>query len=80
MNRLDLPKAVTGYSLMLWRLSAVFAIGTVMLGAVSVLLATDLAQVSLRLWEIGQTTSMLAILAAVLGFWLSQEKNSESME
>jgi hypothetical protein len=80
MIRLDLPGAVTGYPLLLWRIAAVFAMGTMMLGAVSVLLAMDLAQVSLRLWEIGQTTTVLAVLAAVLGFWLSQEKNPEPLE
>ena len=78
MNRLDFPNAGNDFVLILWRLAAVFAIGTVMLGVVSVLLATDLAQVSRRLWEIGQTTTVLAILSSVLGFWLSQEKNPES--
>lgn len=73
MYRLDLSSAAPQHALFLFRLAAILAIGTLMLGAVSLLLAADLPQISRRLWDIGLGTTVLAVLATVLGLWQSHE-------
>ncbi len=73
MNRLDLSFAEPRYRLFLFRYAAILAIGAILLGVVSLLVAGDLPRVSQRLWDIGLGTTILAVLATVLGLWLSQE-------
>ncbi|MDP1563994.1 MAG: hypothetical protein Q8M16_21645 [Pirellulaceae bacterium] len=73
MYRLDLSSATPQLALFLFRLAAILAIGSLMLGAVSLLLATDLPQISRRLWDIGLGTTVLAVLTTVLGLWQSHE-------
>jgi len=73
MNRLDLSFAEPRYRLFLFRYAAILAIGAILLGVVSLLVGGDLPRVSQRLWDIGLGTTILAVLATVLGLWLSQE-------
>lgn len=72
MYRLDLSSAPQ-LALFLFRLAAILAIGTLMLGAVSLLLAADLPQISRRLWDIGLGTTVLAVVTTILGLWQSHE-------
>lgn len=73
MNRVKLPAANDAKSLLVARFAALIAIAAVLLGLVSLLLATDLPLVSRRLWEIGLGTAILSFLANVIVVWLKLE-------
>jgi hypothetical protein len=77
MNRFGLLSAGPQPVLTLFRVAGLLAVGSCLLGTVSLLLTVDLPQVSQRLWDVGGVTTGLAVLATVLGIWLKQENAKE---
>lgn len=73
MNHVNLPATNEAKSLLVARIAAIIAIAAVILGLVSLLLATDLPQVSRRLWEIALGSAVLSVLTSVIVAWLKHE-------